>query len=108
MKRHLCKSLFATALEYTLTTVSIGAVSVLQSFLIFPMIRLTGPTVCAMMRRTEVLMVLVVDVAFYSIYPNTVGAVGYGLVVVSSFGMVLAPNIEKRLCTSSKSITVKE
>ena len=95
-------------MEYTLISISIGAMAVLQNFLIIPMIRWTGPTVCSMMRRTEVLMVLVVDVAFYSIYPNTIATVGYGLVIASSFGMILAPKIEKRLCTSSKSITVKE
>ena len=88
-----------SALEYTLITLSIGAMAVLMSFLFITMIRWTSPTVCSMVRRTEVLMVLVVDVAFYSIYPNVIGAVGYCLVIVSSLGMVLAPNIEKRLCS---------
>ena len=94
----LFKMIFS-ALEYTLITLSIGAIAVLMSYLFLIMIRWTSPTVCSMMRRTEVLMVLFVDVVFYSIYPNIIGAVGYALVIMSSLGMVLAPNIEKRLCS---------
>ena len=52
-------------------------------------------------------MVLIVDVAFYSIYPNTIAAVGYSLVIASSFGMVLAPNIEKWLCSRREAAKVE-
>ena len=91
-----------TALEYGLLCAFIGLAAVLQNFLIIPMIRWSGPTVCSMMRRTEVLIVLLVDVAFYSIYPNATAAVGYCLVILSSCGIVLAPKVEEKWCYSKK------
>ena len=50
------------------------------------------------MRRTEICLVLVVDYALFSLYPNTIGAIGYILVIVCSFGLILAPKIEEKLC----------
>ena len=50
------------------------------------------------MRRTEICLVLVVDYALFSLYPNTIGAIGYILVIVCSFGLIVAPKIEEKLC----------
>ena len=51
-------------------------------------------------RRTEICLVLAVDYALFSLYPNTIGAIGYILVIVCSFGLILAPKIEEKLCAT--------
>ena len=56
------------------------------------------------MRRTEICLVLVVDYALFSLYPNTIGSIGYILVIVCSFGLILAPKIEDKLCPTKASI----
>ena len=54
----------------------------------------------AVIRRTEVFMVLFVDIIFYSLYPNEIAIIGHCIVLLSSVGMVFAPAIEEKLCPS--------
>merc|ERR1712029_457942 len=90
--------------EYGLVCVLLGAGAVIQNFLFFPMVRWSGPTVAAIIRRTEVVLVLLVDMMFYKLFPNEIAIIGYTLVLLSSFAMVLAPKIEAKLCTSQDTI----
>ena len=50
------------------------------------------------MRRSEIIMVLLVDMLYYHIFPDLLGGVGYGLVLFSVLGMAAANDIQQRLC----------
>ena len=54
--------------------------------------------------RTEILLVLVADCAIFAIYPDTIASVGYAIVLACSFGLILAPKIEDKLCPTKASI----
>lgn len=46
------------------------------------------------MRRSEILLVLFIDMAYYGIYPDLHGSIGYALVLVSVLGMAAANDIQ--------------
>ena len=60
------------------------------------------------MRRSDILYVLVIDMAFYKVYPDIICSIGYALVFITVVAMVVAddiqkwilkqPNIERLLC----------
>ena len=52
------------------------------------------------MRRSEILLVLLIDMAYYHTFPDAVEGVGYGLVLVSVLGMALAGDIQQWLNTN--------
>ena len=54
--------------------------------------------------RTEILLVLVADCAIFAIFPDTIASVGYAIVLACSFGLILAPKIEDKLCPTNASM----
>ena len=54
--------------------------------------------------RTEILLVLIADCAIFAIYPDTIASVGYAIVLACSFGLILAPKIEDKLCPTKASM----
>merc|ERR1712079_939417 len=91
-------------LEYGLISFGLGVASVIQNSAFVPLIRMSGPTAVAMVMRTEILLVLVADCAIFAIYPDTIASVGYAIVLACSFGLILAPKIEDKLCPTNASM----
>merc|ERR1712226_172810 len=52
------------------------------------------PTIFSMVRRTEILYVLVIDMAYFGDFPNALGVAGYIIVFASVVGMSAAAKIE--------------
>jgi len=91
-------------LEYGLISFGLGVAGVIQNSAFVPLIRMSGPTAVAMVMRTEILLVLVADCAIFAIYPDTIASVGYAIVLACSFGLILAPKIEDKLCPTNASM----
>ena len=84
--------------NYWLYMVATSAMSTLISYLIYVAIRWAGPIVVTMVHRTDVVMVALIDMIFYNLYPNLLSVIGIVLVVLSSIGLTLANVIERFIC----------
>ena len=62
------------------------------------------PIVMAMLRRSEVLMVLIIDVTYYHIFPDIVESIGYVLVLSSLVGMTMADEIQDWICPDRQKV----
>jgi len=81
--------------EQWLSVTGLAAIALFVNLLLIVAALWSSPTVMSMVRRTEILLVLFIDMAYYSIFPDAISGVGYGLVLFSVCGIVVANDIQK-------------
>jgi len=81
-------------------------ISVLISYMFVWGTLLCSPSVMSMMRRLDILLVMLVDMIFFNIFPDVLETFGYIIVFASVCLMVVADNIQKWI--ESRFFPVKE
>jgi len=56
---------------------------------------LSTPTVNSMTRRSEIILVLFIDMFYFNVYPNALKGIGYAIVLISVVGMAAANDLQK-------------
>ena len=93
MQLHLLspKSLTETQL---LVIVSLGIISIVTNFLIIYSDRIGSPVINSVVRRSEILLVVLIDMAYFRQYPDTIEAVGYSIVFASVIFKIAADKFD--------------
>jgi len=73
--------------------VGLAAVALMCNQLLIIATLWSSPTVMSMMRRSEIVLVMIIDMTRQK-FPDTFGSVGFGLVLLSCLGMTFSNNIQ--------------
>jgi hypothetical protein len=78
-----------------ITVMVLGSLAVVINQLLIYANILSSPPVNSMTRRSEILLVLFIDMLCFGIYPDVIKGVGYAIVLGSVIGMATANDIQK-------------
>ena len=74
--------------------VSLGLVSILTNFLIIYSDRIGSPVINSVVRRSEILLVVFIDMAYFREFPDSIEAIGYSIVFASVIFKIAADKFD--------------
>ena len=93
MKLYLLKPKSLSDIQL-LVIVGLGIVSISTNFLIIYSDRIGSPVINSVIRRSEILLVVFVDMAYFKEYPDSIEAIGYFIVFASVILKIAADQLD--------------
>ena len=78
------------------TYIGVGAVGTIGTLLVAAANKLAPPVIVSMVRTTQILFVLVLDIVLLNIYPNVMSSTGSVLVIISVIGMSTSDQLMRK------------